>query len=217
MVDSRKAKLVLLAITLHFALLPVIAQGQCNDQLTRKVSAFKVSGTTAHVILQRLAGQYKIPIGLESLPEEETPKGITVEVKEGTVRDVLDAVVEADPRYEWKVVDGVINVFPRERKDSLLTTVVSDYKIYQLNRDEIKESITEVPEIKSKLSSLGIQRRDVVSLPMESKQLTPFTLNLHNVTMRKILNEVLRESGSHYWVVLRYGEQSKFVTVNIAF
>lgn len=71
--------------------------------------------------LSRIANEYRIPIGFENAAGGNLlDRPISVKVKDGTIRDVMDALVRQAPDYEWKLADGVINVAPKRGRDSFL-------------------------------------------------------------------------------------------------
>jgi hypothetical protein len=65
--------------------------------------------------LSELTYHAEVPISLESLPYRPTDKIIPVEidVKNHTVKEILDEMVAQDPRYSYRERLGVIEVFPK--------------------------------------------------------------------------------------------------------
>ena len=69
---------------------------------------------TFDAAVRDLATAARVPIGLEKVP------GPPLIFKEGfaatgaPLRLVLDALVTIDPRYEWRVLDGVVVIRPRD-------------------------------------------------------------------------------------------------------
>ena len=59
-----------------------------------------------------------MPIGFEATAQGDNK--IKVKAEKGTIRNVLDAVVQSDPRYKWEETDGVINVSPKQNKSPIL-------------------------------------------------------------------------------------------------
>ena len=59
-----------------------------------------------------LARAADVPMGFEGLVPLDTPLSIRATTRK--VRDVLDALIAADPRYEWREDDGVVVVRPVE-------------------------------------------------------------------------------------------------------
>ena len=65
--------------------------------------------------LRQLAYHAEVPISLESLPARLTDKIIPVEVdvKNRTVKEILDEMISQDSRYSYRERLGVIEVFPK--------------------------------------------------------------------------------------------------------
>lgn len=118
-----------------------------------------------------------MPIGFEATAQGDNK--IKAKAEKGTIRNVLDAVVQSDPRYEWEETDGVINISPKQNKSPILEAVVRSFKVNQLRRDDAIAALLELPEVKAKILS----RRDFGNLPA-----TPhdsrlrFSLSLRNIT-----------------------------------
>jgi hypothetical protein len=88
--------------------------------------AFNVARNGMSVPLRRLANASHVPIGFEQVSEAisqkntSRPEPIRIAFQNGTLTQVLDAIVAAESRYMWRETDGVINVLPRENVDPLL-------------------------------------------------------------------------------------------------
>jgi len=81
--------------------------------------------TSIHLALSDFAGKYRVPIGLEAASEDaqNQTKGYLLTSKRYR-RDVLMSVLKVDDRYDWSILDGVINVFPEERRDRLVKDIL---------------------------------------------------------------------------------------------
>lgn len=124
--------------------------------------------------------------------------------------------MQADPRYRWEEVDGVINVLPIDRKNSPLEIVVRHFRVDQVNKEEASQAVTELPEVKVKLKEMGLKRRDVISIiGIPEYNLPRFSLRLSNVTVRTVLNEILKKSGSYSWVSFRSGDHNEFFSIRM--
>lgn len=196
-----------------------ISQHPMQDPLKRRVFFYEKVRVNAHFILRDLATTYKIQIGFEPIPEDFITRSdgiISIKIDEGTISDVLNAVAQSDPRYQWEEVDGVINVFPKEHRKSLLDTKVSSFYIDHSIKRDVADVIADLPEVRVALNRMGIDWRNESTLSNEScDQSIGFSLKLHNVTVRTILNEIIKRDKCCYWYVNRHGENFKYVTINI--
>jgi hypothetical protein len=62
--------------------------------------------------VQDLAAATKVPMGIEVLSPGRHPPSREIPATGRTLREVLDAMVAVDPRYEWRELEGVIVIRP---------------------------------------------------------------------------------------------------------
>lgn len=117
-------------------------------------------------------------------------------------------------------MDGVISFFPKLQRDQfladLLETRVESYRIDEkTGRWDIRVEITELPEIKAKLQSSDV-------LPVIGAWSTPdfaeasrgFRMNVHDLTLRELLNQIIRTSDMKRWTIRRYGDRFHYLGLN---
>jgi len=183
------------------------------NALDQDVSGFELHEVSPSLVLERVARSRNAPIGFEVTPQESYK--INVIIKQGTVKNVLDQIVQADPRYEWTEADGVINVSPRVNKSPILETIVQQFSVEQVKRVDAISAIFELPEVRA--AEMDVKRRDFGSLPAKPYYSAPqFSLKLRNVTVRTILNEIMKAGGDNYWVFFRYGDHNEYFSVSIS-
>ena len=68
-----------------------------------------VNGPSA---VRDLANATRVPMGIEFLGPGNPPRSAEIPATGRTLREVLDAMVAIDPRYEWREMDGVIVIRP---------------------------------------------------------------------------------------------------------
>ena len=170
--------------------------------LAKRVYSFKAPRAGISSFVETLALSYKLPVGLEVIPGEDSrKKPLTIRIDSGTVRDVFDAIVREDPRYEWKKSGEVVNVLPKTDRSAILETVIGDCRLDDVNRQDASSAIMELPEVRKALSSLESSRAAYLSLPTEPYYSLPrFSVRFRNVSVRQALNEILKTSKSTYWV-----------------
>jgi hypothetical protein len=176
------------------------------EQPIRKVKIKEAANV--HLVLSALANEYRVPIGLEVAEKSQVETEISIDLQGRPLRDVLDAIIEQDPRYEWKVVDGVINVIPKASRDQflkdLLETRVERFTIDRgTGRFDIRRKITEIPEVRAKLERAGINHGvgGLITNADFSEAGPDFTLDVSDITVREILNRVIASSETKYWIV----------------
>ena len=93
---------------------------QAGDLLELRLDTFDLyrvdMGEALVSLRERLQlAQGRVAIAFESLPAHESGQGtISLSVRDGRVRDILDRLCLADPRYTWELVEGrLIYVYPK--------------------------------------------------------------------------------------------------------
>lgn len=220
---TRTASTMLAAVALCvLALAAPSGFGRSKDEalLNRRVRNVRLERANLPVALAAFADEYLIPAGAEYTAGGWEGPRVSVAVREGTVRDVLDALTAQDPRYEWRVYDGVVNVVPKAGRDELLeavlSTEVSRFTVEPgTSVSDIKANIVALPEVKAKLDRakvvvrLGELRGGEFSPPAPD-----FALRVSNASVRDILNQIVRTSEVKYWVVNRYGDNNEIFLLN---
>ena len=182
--------------------------GAATPILDAPVRDFKVEhANMAEALLKlRVSDVHHVVIGFERIPHPEGEKGgpISLEVSDGTLGGVVQRLCRADPRYECEVIGGLmIEVRPKgaakDPKD-LLNMKVQNYRIdANVTADQAIEQIAEdAPELREFLyhkveewvKKTG-EHPAVFGNSMSGNIPPPrFTLELHNVTVRQILDAI---------------------------
>jgi hypothetical protein len=199
-------------------------RAQVSDQelLNTRIEQFEVKEQSINLVLAKIAYDYGVPIGLVMGPEKEKPvrKSITISLQDGRLKELLNAVTEQDSRYEWKVVEGVINVSPKVNRDpfleDLLVTRIQHFYLDQdSNRYRLRNDIMDLGEIKVKLDREGVTPMVIAVTGVDFTKLgAKSSLSLTDVTLREILNQIIRKSETKYWVLNRYGPRHESITLN---
>jgi len=192
---------------------------QSTDELLKQtISGFESRDEPIDQILGRLSKSYNVPIGLEKIAPKAAASSeerrISVKIEKGTVQDVLDAVIRADPRYQWKEVAGVINVLPRKARNPILEIPVRSFQISNANWMDVRQAIQMTAEIKGGFERMGLKERSAITVVGSGNNNLPkFSLDLRDTTLRGILNEILKVKGYSFWVFSRYGNRNQYVSI----
>lgn len=199
-----------LFLLLNLCCLQVVSYGQSakDGSLLQRTVSVGMTDVYAAQVLEFLANEYRIPAGIEIVSSNRTKfaeKRITINVLQSPLETVLNTIIQADPRYRWEVSDGVINLLPKNKDDSLVDVEVTSFQIDNLSRLETKRAIADLPEVVSEMKSLGLEPAPISLWPYRDKR-DPLrlSLNLRNTTLRKILNEVAKRTK--FWSVSSFGE-----------
>lgn len=180
-------------------------QQQQTVPVRESIAAIKYSGDMAS-LLETMSEHFGVTIGLEVDPGQ--PKSwVKVELRQATLPDVLNAVVQSEPRYQWRERDGFIDVFPVAGSSPLLDTKINSFSAQDVDQTEAINRLLSLPEILVGMSEMNLSRGDFnrVALRRERKR---FSINLEGMTMRRALHEIAREGGGRFWISRRYGNRN---------
>jgi hypothetical protein len=120
---------------------------------------------------------------------------INLSLKDATVKEILDALCKADPRYTWSLDGSTVNVYPRETAQD---------PSYLLNRRLEKLDIKNITDIDEGLLAIAHQ------LPPPQEQLAhaqmggdaaypsePWSTTFEKLTVRQAVNRLSGHMGGH--------------------
>ena len=91
-----------------------------------------------------LANATRVPMGIEFLGPGNPPRSAEIPATGRTLRDVLDAMVAINPRYEWREMDGVIVIRPTaswNNPQSLFFRLVPGERMHDVSPQEAVERL----------------------------------------------------------------------------
>ena len=194
-----------------------------KDASAVTVTDVQVKEININHVLAKIAYTYNVPISLEVATNENLLKGksLKVELKKGTLADVLNNVIRQKPSYIWEASEGGIRVFPKsEFRDPLLQTLletrISHFTVSKsIARLNFREALTRRPELAYLLASYGVRPSNEA---FHSLDIQPFggdfSLDLENMSVRSILDSVIQISKTKYWFIKRDEENKEFFLIN---
>jgi len=148
-------------------------------------------------ILASIAEDYAVTIGYETDPRKpQSP--IAVHLRDVDFKQFLDGVIGAEPRYQWREVDGVIEVRPVNAGASFLDTPIANFQVQDVNRELALNRLFGLPQVQAQALSMGLKVR--TPLPGEKTKDEKLSFNLSGVTLREALNHIATDSGTRFWV-----------------
>jgi hypothetical protein len=173
--------------------------------------------------LSEIAYKYSVPVGVEVSPEDDLLKegNIIVQIENGTLQDILNSIVSQNPLYSWRIEDGVVNVFPRGQREPLLKALleanIQTFSIEEgTSRFKFRESLTKSPELKIILDKYGVTSNNEIFLSRDIAVLGHgFCFKVSNMTVKSILNQVIKESETKYWIVNKSGANKQYLLLNL--
>ena len=181
---------------------------QDDSILSLPVASYEVENTTMEEALRvlRATNPSRIVIGLEKVAHRsyEKQKTLSVSISNSTVGEVLDTLCKQDPRYAYETVQGLlVHVYPRNGQSDppgLLSIRISKFSIdAKMAPAAVIGRISELaPELSSFLTRKRTEfyaRRGIVpgspGSNMTGNMDPEIHLDLHNLTVREVLNAVV--------------------------
>ncbi len=157
-------------------------------------------------LLATFAEDYGVIIGLEADPKKPKPE-VTIDLRDATLRDILNGIVESEPRYQWRESDGYIEVLPTSGSSILLDTPVASFQVKDVRRGEAIDQLMTLPEVQALTISINLKLRPAGPWPRWAKD-EKFSLSLNKVTLRQALQRIMKESGVKFWMFRTYDDGS---------
>jgi hypothetical protein len=177
-----------------------------------------------HLMLSSLSAASKIPIGLEVSPNDDLliDRHLKLEIKKGTLRTALDSIVKQNPLYTWKIQNGVVNVLPTPPNRDHLIRAVLETKLEKfaiqpgMSRFALRQTVTAMPEVNSVLARENVHPENESFMSRDFNPLgRSFKLEVSNISVTELLNLVIRDSQTNYWVVVRQGARRQYFVLNL--
>jgi len=192
--------------------------------ITLPISNLALEASNINLLLSEFSAQTKIPIGLEVSPYDDlsTTRIIRLQIKQGTLADALNSIVKQNSLYTWKIQDEVVNVFPTDANRDLLLREVLETKLEKFSlprgagRFTLRQTLSTMPAITMILTEHHVvphvqsfMSRDFAPLGRE------YGLEASNVSVSALLNQVIRDSHTKYWIMLRCGDRKQYFVLNL--
>lgn len=210
---------ICLAVVLTFSFVPQASAFDEPDLLTRGIKATAIKGESIDQVLDLLAVEYRVPVGIELGDPKVTPyRAIDLNLPETNLKDFLNSVTAKDPRYTWKLEGGVIHVWPVAARDSFVATLL-DTRISHFamvggtSRSQIFNDIMNLPEIGSRLAVADVAPLIFVNFGSMHKLENGTFFSESNLTLRELLDRIILKTDIKRWVLVRWGKKSEFITL----
>lgn len=162
-------------------------------------------------LFSQLSFVYDIPVGLEVAQDEDVKTGYQLNLKKGTLSDLLTQFVAEHDRYAWRIEGGVVSVFPKEgHRDlllrKLLETEIDNFSVQEkTDCQRFAKSLLDTSEIKKTLNGYGLTFDTGRFGGFYIQQLGQrFSLSFSGVPLKAILDGVIKESpAAKFWVIGR--------------
>jgi len=192
--------------------------------IDRSIDSLDLKAANIHLMLSRLSAATQIPIGLEVSPNDDLliDRAMKLEIQKGTLRTALDSIVKQNPLYTWKIQNEVVNVLPTDPNRDHLIRAVLETKLERfaiqprMSRFALRQTVTAMPEVNSILAQANVHPENQTFMSRDFDPLgRNFSLEVFNISVTDLLNRVIRDSQTNYWVVVRQGERREYFILNL--
>jgi hypothetical protein len=177
-------------------------------------------GKVATKILSDLAEKYRLVIGVYGSGNYrlvEMPKGIDVEIKDGTLADVFDAIADihrhsvsthqtigsmTDQQFEWhQDTNGGVHFALQGAPFSLMDVTVHSFDYENPQWPEITDRLRSIPEVSDWLRDhkCSLPPEEIYIAGQPPKPWRKFSVHARNLPLSSILDQIAAESNTYYW------------------
>jgi hypothetical protein len=125
-----------------------LANGQPVQSQSEIGRTVEFNGVDMGAALAAFAADYDVAIGLEADPEKPRSQ-ISVHLRSVNFHQMLDGIVQAEPRYVWREDKGSIDVFPLNKSFDLLDARIQSLQLKDVNRALAVNRLFGLPEIQA--------------------------------------------------------------------
>jgi len=179
-----------------------ITRGQPRPNKSETLRVVEFHDVDMGAALAAFAADYKVTIGLEADPEKPRSQ-ITLHLRDVIFPQILDGIIQAEPRYRWRDNNGSIDVFPVSGGLNLLDSRIQRFQLTDVNRALAVNRLFGLPEVRALILSRNLKPRLPYS-PSDRTKDEKLSFDLRGVTLRQALNQIARESGTNFWVFRSY-------------
>ena len=130
----------------------------------------------------------------------EEPTTYTWRPAGSKLRETLDSIVLADPRYRWQLTDGVINVLPVSGEPASLSTRIRELDVRNVTSASWPlGKLQALPEVKKAITDLRLRWGVTLFASGQPPHPASFSVHCRDVTLREALNAIARAQGIAVW------------------
>jgi type II secretory pathway component GspD/PulD (secretin) len=178
--------------------------------LRKKTDLISEDDTLFH-ILKTFAIKNKICIGVNGINlSTETSvldETMSFSFRQQEIQDIFNKVFDSNSTHHWIYRDSSIYIFPDGLSNSILEAKIETFSVNEVNRQEIKDRLLQIREVKNELDILGLSIGDSFDTKKTINDKTKVTLSLYRVTLREILNEIAKKNGTYFWAIVSVARQ----------
>jgi len=173
------------------------------------VHEFAARSSTPDVIYM-LAVKYHVVIGVYGTLLGSDYKTIEISIKNGPLKDALNAITKADPKFEWhEGSNGAVHFVSRSATPSLMDIRVQSFDIDNSQSwDDILDRLQSVPAVHSWFLKRKCPMDDsIMNTGGPRKLWGQFSVHARDLPVSSILDEIAAKSRSYYWSFVQIGTE----------
>lgn len=210
---KRTTRVAAVALALATAL-----SSQAGHPMASSIPVRDVSLNAAtHDALAALAKQYHVVIGVYRVFVGSDSHSVSISLRDGTLGEVFDAVVRADPRLEWKQAsNGAVHFTSRESPLSLFDVTVSSFDAENPQAGETSDRLSRVPEVSAWLRDNRCALIEWIVGVGRPKEWDRFAVHSREAPLSAVLDEIASKSGTYFWSATQYSTQPCEISARFA-
>src|ERR1044071_8844039 len=116
------------------------------------------------------------------------------------LRQVLDGIVAADPRYRWELNEGVVNLLLAKGDPALLGIHIKEFHVEKATEaSEALGYLLALPEVKKGMANLNLKHGLNIFVSPRSPHPKEFSVDCKGITLREALNAIAKAQGRAVW------------------
>jgi hypothetical protein len=147
----------------------------------------------------------QMPMGAVLLPDN-VAKRYDFKPRSLKLKDVLESIAAAEPRYRWSVEDGVINLVPRVGYPALLDIPIGEFRVENSRIEFMFANLEAMPEVRRRAEELGLHYREKMYVSLLGR--ANLSLDCKNSNVRGVLNAVAQLRNT-LWFYQEYEYEGK--------
>lgn len=195
-----------LALTIALApRVPLRGSEPIQQRLQTNVENYTLSAPTFAGALAAVASEFKIPIGVELVANPPVLQPVKHTWKKATVMEILATLVSCEKGYRLQADDGIVHVFQKDlvnQRINFLNLRIKRFDVQNTIAPSAARNVWELvrPRFERPKPAPPGPHGTVSSMTTGGGD-QAFTLQLHDATVRDILDRIALSSDYPVWVV----------------
>jgi len=155
-------------------------------------------------VLAALAEKYHVVIGVYGTSIGAESNAVHLLFKSGTLGEVFEAIVRADPRLEWKQAgNGAFHFVYRGALLPLFGITVHSIDLEQPTKAEASGRLSQIPEVAGWLRDHGCAMDEWIA-GRRAAEWGKFIVHSRDSALPALFDEIAAKSGTYFWSAIQY-------------